>query len=135
VRGPEAAWDFYLKTMESFDEVPVDDTEIFDVGGDKVLVHQSYDLRGRSSGVDVEFDFWLVVTVRGRRILRVQCSGLPTAPKPSKPPGCGSRRCRRRTWRQFEPATTTSTGSESHRGMLSIPTWCLMSGIRSVQRA
>jgi ketosteroid isomerase-like protein len=72
VRGPGAAWDFYLKNFEAFEDVPLDDTEVIDAGADKVLVHQRYDLRRRGSGAVVEFDYWVVVTVRQGRILRAQ---------------------------------------------------------------
>ena len=72
VRGPEAAWDFYLRGFEAFEEVPVDDAEIVDAGADKVLIHQRYDVRGRESGADVEFNYWLVFTVRQGRIVRTQ---------------------------------------------------------------
>jgi ketosteroid isomerase-like protein len=71
-RGPGAAWDFYLQNFEAFERVPLDDTELVDAGSDKVLVHQRYDLRGRASGADVEFDNWVVVTVWHGRIVRAE---------------------------------------------------------------
>jgi ketosteroid isomerase-like protein len=72
VRGPEAAWDFNLKAFEAFERVPIDDAELVDAGADKVLAHPQYDVRGRGSGVNVEFDYWLVFTVRQGKILRTQ---------------------------------------------------------------
>src|SRR5262249_39158181 len=51
---------------------PVDEAEIVDAGADKVLIHQQYDVRGSTSGADVDFDYWLVATFRQGKILRVQ---------------------------------------------------------------
>ena len=72
VRGPEAAWDFNLEAFEAFERVPIDDAELVDAGADKVLAHPQYDVRGRGSGANVEFDYWLVFTVRQGKILRTQ---------------------------------------------------------------
>jgi ketosteroid isomerase-like protein len=75
VRGPVAAWDFYLKAFDRFGRVAVEDAGVFDAGADKVLVDQQLDLRGTGSDPDVEFDYWIVVTVRQGRILRAQWFG------------------------------------------------------------
>jgi ketosteroid isomerase-like protein len=72
VRGPKAAWDFYLKTADAFERFPIDLDDLVDAGADKVLIHQRYDVRGRGSGATVEFDNWIVVTVRRGRILRAE---------------------------------------------------------------
>ncbi len=72
VRGPEAAWNFNLEAFEAFEQVPIDDAELVDAGADKVLAHPQYDVRGRGSGANVEFDYWLVFTVRQGKILRTQ---------------------------------------------------------------
>ena len=60
---------------------------------------------------------------RGRCTPSVRCgtawSGASTTtrtrPKPSKPPGLRSRRCRRRTWRSCDGRLTPSTGATSRR--------------------
>src|SRR5437764_15255758 len=63
IRGPEAAWDFYVQVVEAFESRTYgDDAELVDAGTDNVLVHQRSQLRGRRSGVDVELDYWVVVT-------------------------------------------------------------------------
>jgi ketosteroid isomerase-like protein len=78
VRGPQAAWDFYLGTFagswthETVEQVPAVDTEFVDAGADKVLLHYRFDLRGAGSGAEVEFDAWAVVTIRQGRIVRAQ---------------------------------------------------------------
>jgi ketosteroid isomerase-like protein len=70
--GREAAWEFYVKGAEAFEQVPVGDAELVDAGADKVLVHQRSDLRGRTSGPEVELNYWVVVTFREGRIVRDQ---------------------------------------------------------------
>src|SRR5262245_40234913 len=72
VRGSQPAWDFYLRAMDVFVDFPADQPEIIDAGGDKVLLHPQFDLRGRGSGADVEWDFWNLVTIRGGKILRAE---------------------------------------------------------------
>jgi ketosteroid isomerase-like protein len=75
VRGPVAAWDFYLKAFDRFGRVAEEDAKVFDAGADKVLVNQQLDLRGRGSEPDVEFDYWIVFTVRQGRILQAHWFG------------------------------------------------------------
>jgi ketosteroid isomerase-like protein len=72
VRGPQAAWDFYLGAFDTVEQVPVVDTEFVDAGADKVLLHYRFDLHGAGSGAEVEFDAWVVVTIRQGRIGRAQ---------------------------------------------------------------
>ena len=63
----------------------------------------------------------LVFTFRDGKIV-ARSSYFATEPKPSKPPGCRSRRCRRRTWRScaraieaLEPRATSTPASETAR--------------------
>jgi ketosteroid isomerase-like protein len=72
VRGREAAWDFYVSVAEAFERLPVEDAELVDAGGDKVLIHWRHDVRGRASGADVEINYWIVITFREGRIVRDQ---------------------------------------------------------------
>ncbi len=73
VRGPEAAWDFYIKVADAFERQPYsDDVELVDAAPDKVLAHHRSDVRGSESGADVEVDYWVVVTFRGGKIVRDQ---------------------------------------------------------------
>jgi ketosteroid isomerase-like protein len=72
MRGPEAAWDFYVETMAPFEQRPIRDVDIVDAGADMIVVHQRNEMRGRTSGIDVEVDYWVVVTFREGRVLRDQ---------------------------------------------------------------
>ena len=71
VRGREAAWNFHMRILESFEWAPIE-VEHVDAGADKVLVHLRYDARGVGSGAKVELDQWFVSTVREGKILRLQ---------------------------------------------------------------
>ena len=72
VRGAEAAWDFYLKIFDAFESFPVEDAEVLDAGGDKVLLHYQRGLSGAKSGAGVEFNTWAVFTVRQGKVLRAE---------------------------------------------------------------
>ena len=73
VRGREAGWDFYVTVAGAFERRPFsDDIEFVDAGPDEVLVHQRNDVRGSESGVDVEVDYWVLVTFRDGKIVREQ---------------------------------------------------------------
>lgn len=71
IHGAEAAWDFYVENTTAFEAGgDFDVVELIDAGGDKVVVNQRQEMRGKSSGVGVVFDFWLVLTFRDRKIVR-----------------------------------------------------------------
>jgi ketosteroid isomerase-like protein len=73
VRGPEAAWDFYMTIADTFERRPFsDDIEFVDAGPTTVLVHQRNDVRGGESGVNVEIDYWIVVSFRNGKMIRDQ---------------------------------------------------------------
>jgi ketosteroid isomerase-like protein len=71
IRGREAVWDFLVATDEPWEPGPYDLAEVID-GDDRVAVHLRRDLRGKSSGVEVEYDYWVVFTFRGGRMVRAQ---------------------------------------------------------------
>jgi ketosteroid isomerase-like protein len=71
IRGREAAWDFLVATDEPWEPGPYELVEVID-GGDKIVGHQQRDLRGKTSGVEVKYDYWLVMTVRNGKALRVE---------------------------------------------------------------
>jgi ketosteroid isomerase-like protein len=71
IRGREAAWDFLVATDEPWEPGPYELVEVID-GDDKIVAHQRRDLRGKSSGVEVEYDYWVVLTVRDGKALRLE---------------------------------------------------------------
>ena len=73
VRGGDAAWDFYVTIADTFERRPFsDDIEVMDGGPDTVLLHQRNDARGGESGVNVEIDYWIVVSFRDGKMIRDQ---------------------------------------------------------------
>jgi ketosteroid isomerase-like protein len=71
VRGREAVWDFLVATEEPWEPGPYELGEVAD-GGDHVAARTRRDLRGKSSGVEVEFDLWAVLTFRDGKVTRVE---------------------------------------------------------------
>ncbi len=63
IRGREAAWDFLVAADEPWEPGPYEMAEVID-GDDQVVAHQRRDLRGKTSGVEVEYDYWVVFTFR-----------------------------------------------------------------------
>ncbi len=73
VRGCDAAWDFYVTIADTFERRPSsDDIEVMDGGPDRVVVHQRNDARGGESGVNIEIDYWIVVSFRDGKMIRDQ---------------------------------------------------------------
>jgi ketosteroid isomerase-like protein len=72
IRGREAVWDFYAKVAEAFEPIDTGDAEVTDAGADKVVVRRATEVRGRASGADVGFNYWIVVTFREGKVLRDQ---------------------------------------------------------------
>ena len=73
VRGRGAAWDFYVTIADTFERRPFsDDIEVIDAAPDKIVVHQRNDVRGGESGVNVEIDYWDVISFRDGKIIREQ---------------------------------------------------------------
>jgi ketosteroid isomerase-like protein len=71
IRGPEAAWDFYVAVLDSFEaRAFADEIGLVDAGADKVLVHYRLAVRGKTSGAEVELRFWVVVTFREGKVVR-----------------------------------------------------------------
>ncbi len=71
IRGREAAWDFFVATEEPWEPGSYEMVEVID-GDDKVVTRLERDMRGKSSGVEVHYDYWLVVTSRNGKALRLE---------------------------------------------------------------
>jgi ketosteroid isomerase-like protein len=72
MRGRETVWDFMVKMIDAWDPVPMDGVELIAAEPDKVLTHQRAEFRGRGSGGMVEFEYWIVSTIREGKIVRGQ---------------------------------------------------------------
>jgi hypothetical protein len=70
-----AAWDLYVTIADAVERrLFSDDIEVMEGGADKVLVHQRNDVRGER-GVNVEIDYWVVVSFRDGKMIRDQWFG------------------------------------------------------------
>jgi ketosteroid isomerase-like protein len=71
IREPEACWDFLVASDEPWEPSPYEMTETVHEG-DWVLTRLRRDMRGKSSGVTVAYDYWFAVEFRGRKFWRGQ---------------------------------------------------------------
>jgi ketosteroid isomerase-like protein len=71
IRGREAVRDFLVAVEEPWDRGFYELSEIIE-GGDCVVARMTRTLRGKSSGIEVDYDYWSVATFREGRMLRAQ---------------------------------------------------------------
>ena len=71
IRGREAVWNFLVATDEPWEPGPYETAEVADAD-DKVAVRLQRLMRGRSSGAEVEYDYWAVFTFRDAKVARVE---------------------------------------------------------------
>jgi ketosteroid isomerase-like protein len=72
IRGAEAAWDFYVEANEPWEGGPYEYLETIDGGADRVVARLRRQMRGKASGVDVEYSYWVVATFRDGKARRIQ---------------------------------------------------------------
>src|SRR5215207_3288772 len=99
---------FEEAVVELWESLHVNVEEITEVLEDRVFLGFLLTARGRGSGVETELRGWQVTCARTARSQRVRVP-FGAGTKPSKPPGLRSRRCRRRTWRSYEPSLRRGT--------------------------
>ena len=69
IRGADAIWDFYLAATDTWDEASAQIGEVID-SGDTLVINNRRDARGRASGANVEFSYWIVATFRSGKQIR-----------------------------------------------------------------
>ena len=69
--GPEGISDYMLGFLEQWERYTVEATELRAVG-DTVLARIVQHARGRASGIEGEASFFMLFTLRGRRIVRME---------------------------------------------------------------
>ncbi len=73
VSGHEAVWDFAVSLSEPWEEGSYELGELIaDQENDVVAVHVSRRVRGKGSGVEAEFQYWLVGTFRDGKFVRTE---------------------------------------------------------------
>jgi len=70
IRGAEAIWDFFVETVESWEDGSFDWGELIDAGNEKVVANQRGELQGKASGAAVTWSYWVVFTFRDGKIVR-----------------------------------------------------------------
>src|SRR5215213_1531349 len=72
VRGPEATWEFMLALNEPWEAGSYELMELIDGTDDTIAARVGRRVRGQSSGIAAEFEYWAVVSVRDRKVLRFE---------------------------------------------------------------
>ena len=72
IRGREAAWDFYVEVDESWLPGPYEVVHMADADDRRIVGHLRREMRGKVSGADVTYDYWLVCTVSDGKIRRAE---------------------------------------------------------------
>jgi ketosteroid isomerase-like protein len=70
IQGREAVWSFLVASDEPWEPGPYEIGEVID-GADTAAVRLRRRLRGKSSGAEVEYDYWAVFTFRRGKVVRV----------------------------------------------------------------
>jgi ketosteroid isomerase-like protein len=74
IRGQDAVWYFLLESDEPWQPGPYEVTDA--VEGDRaVAVRLQRRLRGKSSGIEVDYDYWAVFTFRDGKLGRAEWFG------------------------------------------------------------
>jgi ketosteroid isomerase-like protein len=71
IRGPEAIWDFYIAVTDTWDEGSFQIGEVIG-SGDTLVINNRREARGRASGANVEFSYWVVATFRSKKPIRLE---------------------------------------------------------------
>jgi ketosteroid isomerase-like protein len=90
--GIDGVMEMFDQILEGFEQIRQVPKRFIDCG-DQVLVIVRTEARGRIAGLDVNEEWAHLITIRDGKRPGSRCSG--TVLRPSKPPGCGSRRRRR----------------------------------------
>jgi ketosteroid isomerase-like protein len=71
IRGHDAVWEFFIAVDEPWEPGHWQLNEVTH-GGDSVAARMQRHLRGKSSGIEVEYDYWVVFSFREGRISRAE---------------------------------------------------------------
>jgi len=72
IRGAEAAWDFYVETDQPWETTPYEYVDLIDDGSDNAVGQMRREMRGKASGAAVTYSYWVAVTFRNGRVLRIE---------------------------------------------------------------
>ena len=72
LRGPEAIWDFFVASQDSWEEGSYEFREVIELSPDTVAADMHREVRGKTSGASIDWSYWVVFTFRDRRLLRME---------------------------------------------------------------
>ena len=64
ITGAEAVWDFLVENLSTFEETTIEPAGDILERGDTLMAHIKADVRGRSSGAELTFDYFEVIQVK-----------------------------------------------------------------------
>jgi ketosteroid isomerase-like protein len=72
IKGASSIWDFYVEAIAAWDGAEFRWGEFVDPGplSDKIVANQRAQLRGKTSGAEVLWSYWVVFTFRDGRVVR-----------------------------------------------------------------
>ena len=72
INGASSIWDFYGEAINAWEGAEFRWGEFVDPGppSDKIVANQRAELRGKTSGAEVLWSYWVVFTFRDGRVLR-----------------------------------------------------------------
>ena len=71
VRGAEAIWEFFIEAQEMFEHGSFELDELIEANPDKVVGHQRRQMRGKASGAAIDWNYWIVFTLRNGMVARI----------------------------------------------------------------
>ena len=106
-RGHEGVRRYWRDYLSAFERLDFELEELVDASG-RILAVVRERAVGRASGIAFEARIFAVWTLRDGKITRMQ--GFRDREEASKPPGCGSRRCRRKAQRDARSVSARGCG-------------------------
>lgn len=72
IRGPEATWNFMIALNEPWGEGSYELMELIDGTKDKIAACVRRHVRGQTSGIAAEYEYWAVFMFRNEKVLRIE---------------------------------------------------------------
>ena len=72
IRGARAIWDFFVQTQDAWEGGSFDWGELIDAENDLIVANQRRRMRGRSSGAEVVWSYWVLFTFRDGKVVRFE---------------------------------------------------------------
>jgi ketosteroid isomerase-like protein len=70
IQGREAIWDFIVELDDAWEDGAYVLLDVIESGNDTAVARVARQVRGKTSGVDADFEYWNVVTLRDGKMSR-----------------------------------------------------------------